>query len=397
MKEDSALLAGVAVTMLAALAYAQSASVFRAAILGLGCGLAISGKYLGVVVLAVAVPAIWFDSSPKRIVRAWWFVGTFAFTLLLINFPLIVDVVHPARASLANQSLGSEMSEVVHGQGELTRSVPHLLYWNVFIDNSTPAIWVLLLAFLTRTQPLRRHERIVERLLAWFPLALAILLSFSPKENDRYFLPSTAMFTLLAAIGTSYMPNLVMRIMAFFGSHRPEAKLSGRARELVVYASVVLLLLLQLTGWASTKPGLLGYDQAFLHDDISDLTAWMRTNIPAGALVLADSRCGLQAPGAKKKADRVSDVPQQLIVQKHASDKYTLEERRSQGVTYVVVSETSYGRFFRGDLHAKDEGDPKYLHAKNFYETLLRGDPPLFQRERGTVIYLHPGIRVYQL
>ena len=33
------------------------------------------------------------------------------------------------------QSLGREMSAVVHGQGDVTRRIPHPLYWNVFLIN----------------------------------------------------------------------------------------------------------------------------------------------------------------------------------------------------------------------------------------------------------------------
>ena len=47
MKEDSALMAGLALAFLAALFYAQAPSTRRAALLGAGCALAIAGKYLG--------------------------------------------------------------------------------------------------------------------------------------------------------------------------------------------------------------------------------------------------------------------------------------------------------------------------------------------------------------
>ena len=66
-------------------------------------------------------------------------------------------------------------------------------------------------------------------------------------------------------------------------------------------------------------------------------------------------------------------------------------------MTHLVVSETSYGRFFRGDLRAKDASDLSFRQAKAFYEELLRDHEPMFERERGTVIYLHPGMRVYRL
>ena len=45
----------------------------------------------------------------------------------------------------------------------------------------------------------------------------------------------------------------------------------------------------------------------------------------------------------------------------------------------------------------RDLADKHFLRAKAFYEELLRDGEPLFERDRGTVIYLHPGIRVYAI
>jgi hypothetical protein len=154
---------------------------------------------------------------------------------------------------------------------------------------------------------------------------------------------------------------------------------------------------LQITGWTSTKPGLWRYDRAFVQDDIADLAAWMRKDLPPDAVVVADSRTGLQQPGRRRQPGRATDVPQKLMVMKLAADGGSLDELRAQGVGYVVVSETSYGRFFRDDLRAKDQDDAHYLKAKAFYDRLLREGDLLFERDRGTVIYLHPGIRVYKL
>jgi hypothetical protein len=38
-----------------------------------------------------------------------------------------------------------------------------------------------------------------------------------------------------------------------------------------------------------------------------------------------------------------------------------------------------------------------FERRKAFYESLLRDGELLWERDRGTVIYLHPGIRIYRL
>jgi hypothetical protein len=87
-----------------------------------------------------------------------------------------------------------------------------------------------------------------------------------------------------------------------------------------------------------------------------------------------------------------------VTIAKFASDLGTVDELRAQGVTHVIISESSYGRFFRSDLRPQDpEKTAQFEAGRQFYEELLRNGELLFEKERGTVIYLHPGIRVYRI
>ena len=389
MKEDSALLMGVSFAFLAALAYSQAPSSWRAVVLGASVGLAISGKYIGVVVLGVALPVIWFHSEGKRPARYVYFTLVLVAVIAAVNLPLLL---HP---ETFRHSLDREMESVIEGQGDVTRRVPHALYWNVFIDNTTPLIWLFLVGFFV----IRWHRRdgltLTQRLIAGFPIAFTLLLSFSPKENDRYFLPATALFTFIACLGAIDSPRLVQAAWKVFGLPHPERAMSGRWRTRAVAVAIFALVALQVVGWG--KPGWISYDAAFQRDDKADLIAWMHANLPADAVVAADGTAGLVDPKKKKNLARRQAVTQKLLVSKLAADFGTIEELHGMGVNYVVVSESSYGKFFRSDLRAKDDKDQKYTAGRAFYEHLLREEEPLFDRERGTVIYLHPGIRVYAM
>jgi hypothetical protein len=159
-----------------------------------------------------------------------------------------------------------------------------------------------------------------------------------------------------------------------------------------------VLIILQITGWSSTKPGWSQYDGAFVHDDIAALITWMKKELPADALVVADSRAGLLNPKRKKNQGRGQGVPQKLLISKLASDLGTVDDLRAKGATHVIISESSYGRFFRSDLRPKDpKMNGQFEAGRQFYEELLRNGELLFEKERGTVIYLHPGIRVYRI
>jgi hypothetical protein len=335
--------------------------------------------------------------------------------LVIINFPLVCDLLGFGHGTF-QRSLHREVDLVVHGQGDVTRHVPHTLYWNVFLDNSTPVTWLLLAAFISSWRYRRSLRPIAERLVAAFPFFLALALSFSPKENDRYFLPATAVFTLLAALGVQDLPQLGVKLWGLFGVQHPERFFTEHVRRLIILGGGAAFLLLQFAGWSPTKPGWWRYDQAFTRDDTAELVAWIYKNLPPKATIVADARTGLRAP-SKKMPNSPTPLTQRLIVGKTAADAEVreklaghkfdaahpeppmgiLEQLRALKVDYVIVSESTYGRYTRENLRPKDPHDQKYARAKTFYEELLRAGEPLFLRDRGTVIYLHPGIRVYPM
>ena len=88
--------------------------------------------------------------------------------------------------------------------------------------------------------------------------------------------------------------------------------------------------------------------------------------------------------------------PQHIMVRKEVAE-LSLEQWRRLQVSFIAISESSYGRYSRASLRPKNEDDTAYPKAKAFYEKLLGSAEPLFDRERSTVLPLHPGIRVYRM
>ena len=361
MKEDTALLFGLSLALLALGLFEEKPTLANALALGAASALAISGKYIGAVVLLATGPTLL--KAPGKFRRAAFFAGLIV-VLVIVNWPLIADF------DTFRSAFARETTFVVGGQKDTTRSVPHAVYWNVFIDNTTPAVWLLLILFIAA----RWGGWTAITLTRWhavaFPFYFALALSFSPKENDRYFLPATAMFTVLAALAVPDVTRLFPRKWA--------APLAA-----------ILLVAGQVPSW-------LRYERAFPRDDSRELQAWCREHLPADAVIAKDSRIWL--PDPKKKDGVPADaIPQKVVPQKFAADLGTLGEMRAKGITHVAVSESDYGRFFRKSLQPKKGEEADFARRKTFYETLLGSGDPIFQRERGTVIYLHPGIRVYQI
>jgi hypothetical protein len=377
LKEDSAVLFGMSVAFLAAWLFAQRGTWPRAAFLGAGCALAISGKYLGAVTLLVALPLLWRSREHRARSFGIFFLFLFLF-LLVVNFAIF------AHLRTFTHSFARETSLVVHGQAGMTRNVPHTQYWNIFLDNNTPVVWVLLLVFLIARWRQRRTLTFIEIALSAFPFLFALALSFSPKSNDRYFLPATALFSVLAVIGASDLADW----------------LAPRWPRRTVFAIAALALVAaQFPSWTGSRPGWIGYNLAFQHDDTAELIEWLKTNVPPAAVIAKDNRVALPDPRKKRDASRMGIIPQKVLTHKSgfAADLGTLDELQARGVTHVAVSEMDYGKFFLRGLRPQKSGDGDFERRRAFYDQLIDEGELLWEREKSTVLYLHPGIRVYRL
>jgi hypothetical protein len=367
LKEDSALLFGISLTLLATWLYGERPTAARAAFLGIACALATSGKYIGAMTLVLALPMLIIRRA-ERPGAAWaTFIVSLLLTLAAVNFPLFGEM------QTFRDSFSREMKLVTEGQADSTQSVPHSEYWTIFRDNTTPLIWVALLVFLIARWRERRQLRSAEWLIIALPFVYTIALSFSPKTNDRYFLPATAIFTLLAGLAIADLP-----------------------RKWAIPAAA-LLLAGQFPSWSKSRPGWLEYERAFQRDDTAEMIDFLRSEVPANAVILKDNRIALPDPERKKHAARLGVIPQKVIAEHYAADFAKLDELAAKGVTHVTVSESDYGRYFRKSLKPQKGAELKFAESRNFYERLRSEAELLWERKRGTVIYLHPGIEIYRL
>jgi hypothetical protein len=134
------------------------------------------------------------------------------------------------------------------------------------------------------------------------------------------------------------------------------------------------------------------------------LIAWLRSEVPPGAVIAKDNRVALPDPERKKHAARLGTIPQKVITptwqgrrSNFVADFGSLETMRTAGITHVAVSEMDYGRFFRTSLRPQNAAAADFARRRAVYDQLFREADLVFEREKGLVLYLHPGIRVYRL
>ncbi len=367
-KEDPALLFGLSLSFLAMWLYNSRPTSGSAAFLGAACAVALSAKYVGVIGLLLAIPVMIRARG-----RAWsLFLAAFLAVVAIANLPIFTNW------TTFQDSFSRETDLVIKGQGGSTQKVPHSEYWTIFRDNTTPVVWVLLLVFLANRWRERRQLDLTAWLIVAFPFAYAVALSFSPKANDRYFLPASAMLTVFAAIGAC---DLARRW-----------RWSG-----TMWISALLLVSAELPSWSESHPGWLAYERAFQRDDNAELIKYLRTEVPPDAVLLKDNAIALPDPKKQKHAARVGIIPQRVIARRYAADFGPFDTLKGAGITHVIVTETDYGRYFRERLKPQKGQENEFAKSRDFYQRLFKEAELLNEWDRSTVIYLHPGIRIYRL
>jgi hypothetical protein len=378
MKEDAALLGGVSLTLLALGWFARAPGIWPALACGAACGVAISGKYAGALLLPFAIAVLVLETSGarRRLAIVSLFIATLLAVALAVNWPLL-----EARA-VFESSLGREVEFVVKGSKGMTRGVPHTLYLRVFADNTTPLIWLLLGGYFFAFWRDRRRRDAAEWATALFPIVFLIILSFSPKTNDRYFLPSTATVYFLAVCGAVDLAGIIRQRAPQFAW--------GTTR-------IAAALLLAAAAWE--LPRFLDVQRAFSRDDRRELIAFVAESLPPAAKIAQDIRVELPDPKNRKRHRALPNPLRQTVVsgKRYAAELGTLEELRRQGFTHVAVSESNYGRFFLESMRPLEGYREEYGARREFYERLFKEGRLLFERPRGTVIYLHPGLKLYEL
>ncbi len=373
MKEDTALLFGLSVTFLAAHLHQRWPSLRTALLLGAGVGLAISGKVLGVLALGVAVP-VFISTRAKCGWRVMLAAVVCALGVIAATNPQALSHFGEVQANFHR-----EATLATGGQG-MTQSVPHAKYWSIFLANTTPVMWLLIGVLMFTSWKRRSVLNTAEWATIAFPFALGITMSFFPKENDRYFLPATALFTLLAATAIPDAARL-FRI---------------RARRRTLEAGIcALLLAAQFIDWTSDRAGLVRYYAAFQTDDTADLTEWLRQNTQPTDKIAKDNRVRLPEP--RRSSRQARPLPNPIVSAEYAADIGTLEKLLSDGFQYALISESTFRRFERAGMKPKAGGEDDAERRRVFYADLRKSFEPVWARPRGTVIYLHPGLEVYRI
>ena len=369
LKEDTALVFGLAVFFLAADLFSRGPTTRTLRFLGIGCGLAASAKYIGILALLFAIPLVW---RAVAVPRRWkTFAIAFAATFLLLNIP---PTTHP---SSPFRSIKREVTGVTAGHRGMTREVPHAKYFSEMREDVSRLVLIFAaLAGLALLATARKRSG-AEWVLLLLPVAYFGVISFSPKTGGRYLLPTSTLVCALGAFGVIEIARLLRWWKMNALSH------------LVVAGGAAFLLHAQLPLLRATM-------DEFRHDDRVALAAWIRANVPADAIIVEDHRVNLFAPAPGDESGK-PQVPQRVIDNDCAADLGTIDEMRTWGTVYVAVSQRAYDRFFSKNLKPRESEKADYARRKEFYTRLFAEAELVREFKSQGNIYLQPGLRLYKL
>ena len=368
MKEDTAVAFGLSAVLLGAAAFARRPGAVTAAALGGACALAISGKYVGAVALAAAVPLVWLGGrragGAGRALAG--FAAGLAVVLAVVNVSVLLDFA-AFRAGLAY-----ETDHVATGGGRPFAGVLSLAYWHGLIAQTTWPVRLLSAGWLAWVIATWRQRSFGERALALFPLAYFALLQASPIKAIRYLLPVVVALYAMAGFAI--------------------ASVGRRQRA----AAAVLLALTVASGGNQLRLHL----HEFASESRTALYAWVRAEVPPESALLQDRYAGLPDPSEGYSTPEQPYLPQMVVTKHYAVDYGAYDELVARGIEYVAVCDRITHRFFANTRRfGSEETRQKFERRRDRYAEIFARGTLVFEAGTSRIpgAPVNPIVRVYRI
>mgnify|MGYP001175358245 FL=1 len=412
MKEDTALIFGIAVTLLGTRmtwdARRWWSRIIAVTVLGMGVGLAASGKYPGAITLALAVPVA--VVAPRtwlitRLLAPLWVIAMALVTAMAINFrainpPAVIIDSLPAvtesglswaqrgdatvRAFFRPSIIAAFERELEHsteGHGGLTMDRPNSFFLGLFgVETMAHVRWLAGVYGVSVLGTLIwKRRRWWDLWMIAFAAGYLVMLSYSVIMFHRYFLPVAVMTYLFGGLGLVALVNL----------------LSETWRWRVAAALVGVTAITAVQGMRCVD-----YLHQFADDSRYRLRAWLAENVPAGTRVVAENYAGLNGPGDHRDGQR-ADVTVRVYPFFSAPQAGSIDQLRRRGIEYVIICDIAYARFFapqsRDVDRERDRGRVErhrewYTELETNHELVWSAEP-----KHNMNAFTNPVIKVYRL
>lgn len=385
-KEDAALAGGILLALLGAAlvlaARSARAQLLAAVALGLGCAVAMSAKYVGVVTLAPCLVALRLArytaryALPARL--AAFLLGTLA-GIILINRHVFASVIGLRLQPRALEALGSETRHGATGHYLVALGTPNLYCLRIALQEVMPHVWVILglgCVWLIARRRIRRWDIT----LAAFLLAYVAMLAWDAIPIPRYALPISVLIYVTAA---SLLAGMLL-----------DLRRVKRWAPAAVAAALVLIVALQGARG-------LHFNRQFADDSRQRLRAWI-AELPRGTRVSADGFASISTQVESGDKWRYPDQPRVAAFIPntfYAADGGSLDQQLAKQVAYVAVCDATYERFFVPGVRPLPGADSTFQRCRQFYDELFQRGELVWSSEPKvpTHTYVDMALRVYRI
>ena len=351
-KEDPALIFGISLTLFAMQFYGEKPCLVRAAMLGAACGVSVSGKYAGLVVLPFAIYAVFAARRKGDLLT----VASFAILIFaLINLPMITS------PEIWKSRVDLEVSRLKATGVPNPRQVPHADYFRVLAKYASPFLFIMAGIYLVGVWKRKFSLSPAEWTILLLPTFYLLALCFIPTKTERYMLPASVLFTCIAAAGLCPL---------FCLKH-------GKIAAGLLFAAAI--------AWQA--PRVYEEDSAFSSRRHEEVLNYLETQLPASATILVDNYQTLEP------SRRPTPVIKQRTLQPHE----TLETVRQDGFTHILVTAKRYPIFSEDSRRASGLTPEQDTNMRSLYDGIFQSGRLVRSWEKGKSKQLEPEFRLYEL
>ncbi len=379
MKEDTALTLGLCVTLAAIrwLLDAQRPASRLAAVAGVGaaCALAASGKYHGLIALALALPLV-LAVRPLR----WWspfvrlavLLTAFALVWAAINYRALADW------TAFRSGFDFERNHSASSHNGLVLQRPAAFFTVELLRMTLPHVLALAGVFVVLSLLRWRRGGLWEIAAIGMPLIYVASLATTVLFFHRYLLPAVVLLHFLAALA----------LLA--GARALAARWRRGWLAAPILAAAVLALQL---------PACLVAVGQFREDGRYKLRQWIAANVRPGTLIAADDYAGLRTSPQQVSMPRRDRTAAAVQSRRFAPDVGDLPSLRRMGYQYAVVCELTYSRYFDPRIAPIPRFAGTYQRHRDWYAALEAECELVWQSvpRRPTFSTTDPAIKVYRL
>lgn len=409
-KEDTALVFGWSLVLLAAALLDEKLNARRLVLAGAALAVAGSSKYVGILLLPLFLAFLWLrlknharahhsgpaaeggkaaDKSTAPAIgmpRAYGLLlGSFLLVALLVNWRFFLEF------QSFSQGFGRELAGVTEGHRGL-RQVDQGRFTTFYLEllraGLPLVIWPMVALYAVCGLVIRDRRRLLFDGLFWSSAVVyLVLISSTPKIADRYLLPIVVLLHLGAALG-------VGELLRALWNHK--------TRQVALkWAVTGLILLLPGTLAAQNFHRLTEIYAAFRVSSHQELVEWIRTEsaLPPDAVILQGRRV-LPDEDIQFFKDMREPVEQEILDGKGIVEQGNLQAARDAGASYILVPTMYYTRFLVYDLE-KLEGEPRALdrfaRRARFYGQMVEEGEKIWDRPTRLPAPLHPGLELWDI